>query len=148
MANISKTQGIVIGVFYQRSNDPMDIVRSNAGDQQFLYGFDAHHKPFQANKETVASWTQLCVSDFPNSSDPKLPYVFDLHWDIKRISNLEWVPSGERKEVAALLVEHYGVQDPFNHVEELANVVRKRNDIENGYTQAPASDADTPGMGH
>lgn len=29
------------------------------------------------------------LQDFPNAKDPKLPYVFDLNWDIKYLSDLK-----------------------------------------------------------
>jgi hypothetical protein len=29
------------------------------------------------------------LTDFPNAKDPLLPYVFDLFWDIKHLSELK-----------------------------------------------------------
>lgn len=147
MAHISKTQDVVIGAFYQRSADPMDVVRSNAGDTNHLYGFDAHRNAFTATNEEVKKWTQLAVNDFPNSPEPRLPYVFDLHWDLKYIDQLEWTPVREQKEVAALLVEHFGVENPFDNIEALTQAVRKHNDLKNGYTVAPVP-ISTPSPGH
>ena len=38
--------------------------------------------------EEYKTWELLDIADFPNARDPKLPYVFDLRWDLKYMSDL------------------------------------------------------------
>ena len=69
----------------------------------YAYGFsgkDALHVMYFCD-EDGNSWKQSqCyvlkfykhrpdLQDWPNAKDPKLPYEFDLHWDIKRVSQLK-----------------------------------------------------------
>jgi len=39
------------------------------------------------------------LKDYPNSKDPILPYVFDLFWDIKRISELKQLIQAGGEEI-------------------------------------------------
>lgn len=48
------------------------------------------------------------LKDFPNAKDPILPYVFDLHWDIKYLSDLiRFLPGhDDEDEIRELMVKH------------------------------------------
>lgn len=39
-------------------------------------------------QQDTINWIRLNIEDFPNSADKQLPYVFDLFFDIKRMSQL------------------------------------------------------------
>lgn len=60
------------------------------------------------------------LSDFPDARDPRLPYVFDLHWDIKHASELR----------DALANGHEGRRDLVEQVNLLSNEERLRFGIE------------------
>jgi hypothetical protein len=128
---------VVIGTFYQRSTDPMDIVYTVGGGPNNIYGYDAKQVSFNATPEKVMTWTQLAVNDFPHSSDPRLPYVYDLHWDIKRISQLRFMDPREREEIEELLVLDFGIKNPLSNLGKLTTAVQLRNDIDNEYIESP-----------
>lgn len=138
MAKVRPKNEVVVGAFYQRSSNPMDVVYSTMGTDNHIHGHDARGKPFDATDQEVLKWTQLAVNDFPNSRDPRLAYVFDLHWDVKRVSQLRFIDAGDKKEIEALLTQEYGVGKPFANLKKLAEAVRLRNDIENEYVAKPS----------
>lgn len=137
MANIHTPTEVVIGVFYQRSKDPLDVVYSVGGGPNKIHGYDVRGKSFETTPEQVLKWTQLRVNDFPQSPDPRLPYAYDLHWDVKRISQLRHMDAGDRDSVEDMLVRDFGVKKPFSNLAGLANVVREINDVANGYIENP-----------
>jgi hypothetical protein len=54
------------------------------------------------------SWTpRRDLQDFPNAKDPRLPYVFDLYWDIKYMSQLRQILIGhdDEKELRELILK-------------------------------------------
>lgn len=122
-----------IGVFYQRSSDPNDVVYTTGGQLDTLYGYNARMKAFSAKAFQVLTWKRLNVNDFPNSPDPRLPAVFDLHWDVKHISQLQYASRDERIEIEVYLKEHFGRSASIDQLEELTRIVRAYNDTANGY---------------
>lgn len=140
MAKTRKHTEVVIGTFYQRTEDPRDVVYAVGGSTIRVYGYDVHGNAFKAKPEEVMQWTMLAVNDFPNSPDPRLVYAFDLHWDIKRVSQLRIVDSDAKAGIEALLVQEYGVQKPFSNMKKLANAVRQYNDVKNEYVGSPVLD--------
>ena len=83
MANKKSKIEVVIGAFHQRSANPTDVVFTVSGGGGSVHEYDARMKSFNVEDTTVLTWTALTVNDFPNSRDPRLPYIYDLHWDIK-----------------------------------------------------------------
>lgn len=137
MAKTRKHTDVVVGAFYQRTENPLDVVYSVGGSNTRIYGYNGHGETFEAKPEEVMQWTMLAVNDFPNSKDPRLAYVFDLHWDVKRVSELRSVDDEDKNEMAVLLTQTYGVDNPFSNFKKLATAVRLYNDIENEYIAAP-----------
>lgn len=84
---------IIAGIFYEMPN----------GQIAYTYGFDDIKKTVSylldgdktgrvVTYEEIKKWKpRFDLYDFPNSSDPKLPYLFDLNWDIKYMSDLRRV---------------------------------------------------------
>lgn len=138
MANVHTPTEVVIGVFYQRSKDPLDVVYSVGCGPNKIHGYDVRGKSFETTPEQVMKWTQLRVNDFPQSPDPRLPYAYDLHWDVKRISQLRHMDAGDRDSVEDMLVRDFGVKKPFANMAKLSKVVQTKNDIANGYIEDPA----------
>lgn len=128
---------IIVGAFYRRSQKPLDVVRTTGGSPGRIHGYDAKGKPFETTPEGMRSWTLLRANDFPHSPDPRLPYVFDLHWDVKYVSQLQHIAMRDKAAVESLLVREFGVQAPFENTDALAKEVRARNDVANGYVPAP-----------
>ena len=84
---------ITVGIFYEMPN----------GQIAYTYGFDDRKKIVSyrldgdttgrvVTYEEIKKWKpRFDLYDFPDSSDPKLPYLFDLNWDIKYMSDLRRV---------------------------------------------------------
>ena len=85
---------VTVGVFYELPN----------GQIAYTYGFDDQKKVVSYRldgdttgrtityEEIIKSWKpRFDLYDFPDSSDPKLPYLFDLNWDIRYMSELRRV---------------------------------------------------------
>ncbi len=88
----------VVGIFY---STPFGIVKTYGfttkedGQKHILWYKLKKAKNFRNYYEhgsTIAidtgTWNRLDISDFPDSADPVLPYVFDLYYDIKTMSQL------------------------------------------------------------
>jgi hypothetical protein len=88
----SKNDDIVVGIFYEMPDGR--IVKTfgfNNIDKTVSYYLDddkgTRLVPFY---EIKTKWKpRRDLRDFPNARDPRLPYVFDLFWDIKHISQLK-----------------------------------------------------------
>ena len=62
----------------------------NGDNPSVGYYFDDDKGGRVALEEEWSKWKRrLDLRDFPNARDPRLPYVFDLLWDIKYISDLK-----------------------------------------------------------
>lgn len=84
---------ITVGIFYEMPN----------GQIAYTYGFDDRKKVVSyrldgdttgrvATYEEIKAWKpRFDLYDFPDSSDPKLPYIFDMNWDIRCTSDLRRV---------------------------------------------------------
>ena len=48
------------------------------------------------------------LRDFPNARDPRLPYCFDLFWDIKYISQLKATVRGhiDETDIRKMMLDH------------------------------------------
>lgn len=113
--------------------DPLNVVYLHGGRDSVVIGYDAKDKTFTVPNEHVLKWTLLNVNDFPHSKNPRLPYVFDLHWDVKRVSQLQYAKSDEIEPIQQALREHFGNSASINDLEGLATIVRAHNDLRNGY---------------
>lgn len=69
-----------------------------SGKIAYTYGFSKGVISYRFEDYTYSSCDQFeyntwiyrpDLNDFPDSKDPVLPYVFDLFWDLKRISDLK-----------------------------------------------------------
>jgi hypothetical protein len=49
---------------------------------------ETYDKPHKLKKSQLNSWKKLDIKEFPGT-DPRLPYEFDLSWDIKYWSELD-----------------------------------------------------------
>ena len=61
------------------------------------------------DENEILKWNERKdLKDFPNSKDPVLPYVFDLFFDLKRISDLkEFIHErGETDDIKELMLEN------------------------------------------
>ena len=80
---------LTVGIYYQTPD----------GKIAYTYGFDDKKKIVQyrlsdgkgrtASYDEVKKWKpRLDLKDFPDSRDPVLPFIFDLNWDLKTMSDL------------------------------------------------------------
>jgi hypothetical protein len=82
---------IVVGAYYKLPNNSISYIYGCHGlKREISYYFDDDEGGKKASFEKVKSWKiRKDLKDFPDAKDPKLPYVFDLFWDIKHESELK-----------------------------------------------------------
>jgi len=92
-APMKKGEGdhIVVGAYYELPDGKVAYIYGYHGLKRAVsYYFDDDHGGRSTSFEKVKSWKRRDeLKDFPNARDPKLPYVFDLLWDIKHESELK-----------------------------------------------------------
>lgn len=74
-----------------------------------LHGVDKHGRVETLTLEDLyTQYKQKRQSDFTDPVDPRLPYVFDLFYDVKTLSGLKRhiEENGEDEYLKSLLVEH------------------------------------------
>lgn len=103
---------ITVGIYYELPD----------GKIAFTYGFDGRKKVVSyyfddakggrsVDYETLnKTWRpRRDLSDFPNARDPRLPYYFDLMWDIKYTSEMRAALADGHEDsqaIRAKLAEH------------------------------------------
>ena len=99
---------VVIGMFYGLPKGR--VWRSIGGGPEGVYGYDQYGKSVafsQAECEAMLKEGKIVpldhVRDFPSAEDPRLPYVFDLHWDAKTVQALRREMAYDAKQAAAML---------------------------------------------
>lgn len=121
---IGKVQGdehkntILMGGFYRR---PVE------GDVVMTWGFGPGYVVYasedgpgaRATRDEMDTWDFLeGARDFPNAKDPRLPYEFDLYYDVHRLSQLihdfGGLESALRADHIKALCKSYGIdlRDP------------------------------------
>ena len=54
-----------------------------------MYQLNNDHNGYSISKQDFSSWIyRKDLRDYPDAVDPRLPYVFDLNYDIKYTSDL------------------------------------------------------------
>lgn len=105
-----KEVDICIGTYYELPDGR--IVRTYAWDgrkRTVSYYFDDDSGTHVAMADDVANWKlRNDLGDFPNARDPRLPYVFDLFWNIKTVSHLkrEIVGHDDEGEMRDLMAQY------------------------------------------
>lgn len=103
---------VVIGIFYELPDGRIARTYGWSGTSRMVaYYFDTDEPRGSISSDDMADWKQRRdLTDFPNARDPRLPYVFDLFWDLKHISELNQVlRAGEHDdidEIRAMVTEH------------------------------------------
>jgi hypothetical protein len=79
---------ITVGTYYENQK----------GEIAYSYMWNKQHLTLRYEDDTVVNVTENEIGewkerrdlqDYPNSKDPVLPYVFDLFFDLKRMSDLK-----------------------------------------------------------
>lgn len=84
---------VVIGAFYELPGGRIARTYGWSGSTRMVaYYFDTDEPRGSISVDDMADWIlRKDLFDFTDARDPRLPYVFDLHWDIKHMSELERV---------------------------------------------------------
>jgi len=79
-----------IGIFYELPNKKIAHVTGwNGPSRKIRYYFEGDNKIRSTSEDKWFTWKpRRDLRDFPNAKDPRLPYVFDLFWDLKYKSQL------------------------------------------------------------
>ena len=106
---------IIIGVFYELSDGSIVKTIGWDGRVEEIISFYHEGQPVETIlKSETKDWKHRPdLKDFPNAKDPRLPYVFDLFWDLKYTSEIIELFNGELwwlendiLEIAEKLKEH------------------------------------------
>lgn len=105
---------ILVGIHHERPDG--SIVRSYGAGPDYVLWYDNDRNYGKATHAEYATWKhRRDLKDFPNARDPLLPYVFDLYWDIKYLSELrravqdEWFE--DRAELLKQIEKHPEVKE-------------------------------------
>ncbi len=85
------TMNDTIGIFYELLDGRIAYPYLHDGRQQIVgYYFDDDNGSHTISIAEFQKWKpRRDLKDFPNARDPRLPYEFDLYWDIKYMSQLK-----------------------------------------------------------
>jgi hypothetical protein len=99
-----------IGIHYELPNGQIAYTYGWDGQNKTVsYRFDDGKGTRTVSQEEFNTWKpRQDLNDFPNATDPRLPYVFDLFWDIKYKSQLKWALENEpdSDEIKEKMKEH------------------------------------------
>lgn len=85
---MDKEPDICVGIHHELPNGK--IVRTHGVGRGKVQWHDNDGNVGSATYQEYMTWIHRPdLKDFPNAKDPLLPYVFDLYWDIKRLSELK-----------------------------------------------------------
>lgn len=99
---------VIIGVFYEKPDGEIIYTYGYYPHPNIKDGYDisyyADHKtPQVCNKKEFQTYKlRSDLKDFPNAIDPRLPYIFDLYWDIKHTSELKKVLQRGHVDILAI----------------------------------------------
>lgn len=102
--------GVVIGAFYELPDGRIAKTYGWSGAGRIVsYAFDDDFGGRSISEGECSAWkARPDLRDFPNARDPRLPYAFDLHWDIKHHSQLveALADGGMEVELRRAMAEH------------------------------------------
>lgn len=99
-----------VGIHYETPSGKIAYTYGlNNATKMITYRFDDNEGSREVSYEEFDTWKpRRDLKDFPNASDPRLPYVFDLYWDIKFMSQLkqelEW--HEDENEIREAMAKH------------------------------------------
>lgn len=81
---------LVVGGYYRNKLDDRIAYITGAGPSGVIGREEGGpDKSLGDSKAFHQGWALTELRDFPNAKDPRLPYVFDLFWDLKYTSDLQ-----------------------------------------------------------
>ena len=91
------TMNDTIGIYYELPNKKIAYVYGwDTRSKEISYYFNGDNKIRSTSEKKWFTWKpRKDLKDFPNAKDPRLPYVFDLFWDLKYKSQLTYAISDE-----------------------------------------------------
>jgi hypothetical protein len=126
----AKIQGtsdsLVIGGYYEIPDGHIVLTHGwNGTDKTVSYYFDDDKEMYSALPSQWETWKlRRDLQDFPNARDPRVPYVFDLNWDIKTRSQLlNALKTGED----AFLIRHVMAENGICLTQEEENSIKEAN---------------------
>lgn len=96
------------GIYYE-TPDGRIAYAYGVRDGYIRYMFDDDNDEPPVSLEEFDTWKpRQDLKDFPNARDPRVSYVYDLLWDIKHKSQLDWALQHhpDRDEIKLLVEEH------------------------------------------
>jgi hypothetical protein len=95
---------IKVGIHYELPDGSIAYAYGVHGwEAMVVYYFDDDHGQRYASFDEVKTWkARVDLRDFPNARDPRLPYEFDLHWDLKFVSQLRQAIKNNHDDLDAI----------------------------------------------
>ena len=85
---MTKNTNIVICWYYETNENKIAYLYG-FNETNILYKLNNDNKGYSIEKKDFSSWKyREDLRDYPDAVDPRLPYVFDLNYDIKYTSDL------------------------------------------------------------
>lgn len=80
---------IIVGEFYNTPKWGVVFVSGHSYGKFYFYGYNYKGNRI-TEEEAIKTFEKVTIQDFPENldSNPRLPYEFDLYWDIKRCDEL------------------------------------------------------------
>lgn len=126
MYNISNTQvaepEIYVGSFFELKDGRLVKTYGANGTSKTVQFYDNDRTYGSASYSEYAQWKRRPdLKDFPNARDPKLPYEFDLHYDVKYMSDLKReLGDADMRGVLMDLMKKHGITiDQVNSYKEI-----------------------------
>lgn len=106
----SNTASVVIGAFYELPDGRIVRTYGWSGITRIVsYSFDDDDGPQRILVDETVDWKERKdLRDYPNARNPRLPYAFDLHYDIQYMSDLRQELKGHphELELRKLMAKH------------------------------------------
>lgn len=100
----AKIGDVIINCLYERPDGSIVRIYGWDGTDKIVSYFDEKMEYGWAYHEVFKTWKpRQDLYDFPNPSDPLLPYDFDLCWDIQYMSQLRRALFNDHPDKAEIL---------------------------------------------
>lgn len=84
--------GLIIGAYYFKPDGICVYVYACHNDENGIPYYYYREEEKDGSKilaKDCQDWVISTSGDYPNTKDPRVPYIFDLIWDIKRVSDIK-----------------------------------------------------------
>ena len=121
---MTNNTSVVVGGYYETNENKIAYVYG-VNEKNIIYQLNNDHNGYSISKQDFSSWIyRKDLRDYPDAVDPRLPYVFDLNYDIKYTSDLirELKSNGQDQKDLIELIKETKV---YENNKEIKNFLEK-----------------------